>query len=79
VPRFTKGTPNEYLSLLHKYSNEHVDGFDIPNLGHADSIVLSVPDRNVAPIIVRGLLQAAREKRRVDIEYVSMDSPKGRG
>ena len=79
VPRFTKGTPNEYLSLLHKYSNEHVDGFDIPNLGHTDSIVLSVPDRNVAPIIVRGLLQAAREKRRVDIEYVSMDSPEGRG
>ncbi|MFH4745272.1 WYL domain-containing protein [Vibrio harveyi] len=79
VPRFTKGTPNEYLSLLHKYGNEHVDGFDIQNLGHADSIVLSVPDRHVAPIIVRGLLQAAREKRRVDIEYVSMDSPEGRG
>ena len=79
VPKFTKGTPNEYLSLLHKYNDEHVDGFDLKDLGYADSIVLSVPDRHVAPVIVQKLLQAAREKRRVDIEYVSMDNPEGRG
>ncbi len=78
-PKFTQGTPNEYLSLLHKYSHDHVDGFDIQSLGHADSIVLSVPDRKVTPIIVRRLLQAIREKRRVDIEYISMDNPNGRG
>ncbi|WP_282575748.1 WYL domain-containing protein [Vibrio sp. ED004] len=29
--------------------------------------------------MVRRLLQAARERRRVDIEYVSMDNPEGRG
>ncbi|CAH7485014.1 Transcriptional regulator [Vibrio chagasii] len=79
APKFTKGTPNEYLSLLHKYNNDHVDGFDLKDLGFADSIVLSVPDRHIAPIIVRRLLQAARERRRVDIEYVSMDNPEGRG
>lgn len=79
TPKFTKGTPNEYLSLLHKYNNDHVDGFDLKDLGFADSIVLSVPDRQIAPIIVRRLLQAARERRRVDIEYVSMDNPEGRG
>ena len=79
APKFTKGTPNEYLSLLHKYNSNHVDGFDLKDLGFADSIVLSVPDRQIAPIIVRRLLQAARERRRVDIEYVSMDNPEGRG
>lgn len=30
-------------------------------------------------MIVRRLLQAARERRRVDIEYVSMDNPEVRG
>lgn len=79
APKFTKGTPNEYLSLLHKYNSDHVDGFNLKDLGFADSIVLSVPDRQIAPIIVRTLLQAARERRRVDIEYVSMDNPEGRG
>ncbi|MFA0280383.1 WYL domain-containing protein, partial [Vibrio sp. 10N.222.55.F12] len=79
APKFTKGTPNEYLSLLHKYNSDHVDGFNLKDLGFADSIVLSVPDRQIAPIIVRRLLQAARERRRVDIEYVSMDNPEGRG
>ncbi|MCG9638760.1 WYL domain-containing protein [Vibrio sp. Isolate34] len=78
APKFTKGTPNEYLSLLHKYNNDHVDGFDLKDLGFADSIVLSVPDRHIAPIIVRRLLQATRERRKVDIEYVSMDNPEGR-
>ncbi|MFA0218182.1 WYL domain-containing protein [Vibrio splendidus] len=79
APKFTKGTPNEYLSLLHKYNSDHVDGFNLKDLGFVDSIVLSVPDRQIAPIIVRRLLRAARERRRVDIEYVSMDNPEGRG
>lgn len=35
-----KALPNEYLSLLHKYNSDHVDGFDLKGLGFADSIVL---------------------------------------
>ncbi|MDH0448696.1 MULTISPECIES: helix-turn-helix transcriptional regulator [Shewanella] len=78
-PRFTQGTPNEYLSLLNKYTNENIDGFDLQGLGQANSIVLSVPDRHVAPIIVRRLLQAAREQRCVDVDYVSLEHPSERG
>ncbi|MDA0154502.1 WYL domain-containing protein [Vibrio sp. Makdt] len=67
------------MSLLHKYNSDHVDGFNLKDLGFADSIFLSVPNRQIATMIVRRLLQAARERRRVDIEYVSMDNPEVRG
>jgi len=77
-PYFSQGTANEYLSLLHQQS-EMVETFDFFEMGHAESAVVKVPERSISPLIVRSLIQAAREKRRVDIEYVSLSTPQVRG
>ena len=77
-PRFSQGTANEYLTLLHQ-QNEMVETFDFLKLGHAESEVVKVPERSISPIIVRTLIQAAREQRRVDIDYISLSTPQLRG
>lgn len=74
-PRFSQGTANEYLTLLHQ-QNHMVETFDFFKMGHAESALLMVPERPISPIIVRSLIQAAREQRRVDIDYVSLSTPK---
>ncbi|WP_104040748.1 WYL domain-containing protein [Vibrio hyugaensis] len=74
-PRFSQGTANEYLTFLHQ-QNQIVESFDFFEMGHAESAVLMVPERSISPIIVRSLIQAAREQRRVDIDYVSLSTPK---
>ncbi|MDE3271528.1 WYL domain-containing protein [Pseudoalteromonas sp. G4] len=73
-PHFSQGTVNEYLMLLHQQS-QMVETFDFFQMGHAESTVLSVPERTVSPVIVRSLIHAAREQRRVDIDYVSLSNP----
>lgn len=77
-PRFSQGTANEYLTLLH-HQNQMVETFDFFEMGHAQSEILTVPERSVSPVIVRALLQAAREQRRVDIDYVSLSTPEVAG
>lgn len=77
-PRFTKGTASEYLTMLHQ-QNEMVEAFDFFEMGYAESEVLKVPERLISPIVLRVLIQAAREQRRVDIDYVSLSSPQVSG
>jgi predicted DNA-binding transcriptional regulator YafY len=74
-PKFSQGTASEYLALLHR-QKEMVEAFDYFELGHAESEIVSVPDRAVSPVIVRSLIQAAREQRRVDIDYISLTTPR---
>ncbi|MET4001223.1 WYL domain-containing protein [Marinobacterium sp. MBR-109] len=78
TPCFSQGTANEYLSLLHR-QREMVETFDFFEMGHAESEVVNVPDRHISPTIVRALTQAAREQRRVDIDYISLSTPHLRG
>ncbi len=56
-----------------------VETFDFFEMGHAQSEILTVPERSISPVIVRSLLQAAREQRRVDIDYVSLSTPEVAG
>jgi len=77
-PKFSQGTASEYLALLHR-QKEMVEAFDYFELGHAESEIVSVPNRAISPIIVRSLIQAAREQRRVDIDYISLSTPKVTG
>lgn len=41
--------------------------------------VLTLPPRKVAPAVMRGLVSAIREQRRVDVDYVSLSSPDRQG
>jgi len=78
IPHFTEGTPGEYLSFL--YQQQTMDScFEFFNWQNAECEILSIPDRSISPQIIRKLLLAARECRRVDVDYISLSSPSVRG
>ncbi|MGD8175610.1 WYL domain-containing protein [Marinimicrobium sp. ARAG 43.8] len=71
-PCFINSDPSQYLNWLsigyverrsHNVSNE----------------ALTLPPRQVSPEIMRGLVCAIREKRRLDVDYVSLSNPDRQG
>lgn len=85
VPRFSEGKVDEYLMLLHRekqHQRQHeAEGLTLPLMdlryGHIE--ILNVPNRHIDPVIVRGLVQAARHQLRVDVDYVSLSSAEQSG
>ncbi|WP_338635848.1 WYL domain-containing protein [Erwinia persicina] len=84
VPMFSEGKVDEYLTLLHQekqQSQQHERNMTLPvmdmGFGHID--ILNVPTRHIDPLIVRGLVQAARNQLRVDVDYVSLSSEENTG
>lgn len=78
TPRVTSGIADEYLQLLSR-NNELNETFDTLSLGVANTEVLSVPVRNVKPGIIRAIVRAARERRRLEVDYVSVSAPNREG
>ncbi|MFM5191435.1 WYL domain-containing protein [Aeromonas media] len=84
-PRFSEGKVDEYLMLLHRekqHQRQHeAEGLTLPLMdlryGHIE--ILDVPNRHIDPVIVRGLVQAARHQLRVDVDYVSLSSAEQSG
>ena len=77
-PAVTLGHADEYLQLLSR-NNELTNTFDSLSIAVANTEVLSVPVRNVKPEVIRTIVQAAREKKRIDVDYVSVSSPNREG
>ena len=73
-PKLTTGTADEYLHVLSR-NNDIRQSFEALDLGFANSELLQVPTRKVEPKVLRPLVQAARENKRVEIGYVSLTSP----
>ncbi|MFT0520582.1 WYL domain-containing protein [Pseudomonas sp.] len=73
-PLFIDDSASAYLDLLNQNNERapHIEGLALA-YGHTE--VLKVPDRSVKPEVLRPLLKACREKRRLDIDYVSFNSP----
>jgi len=84
-PRYSEGKVDEYLMLLHRekqHQRQHeAEGVTLPLIdlryGHIE--ILDVPNRHIEPVIVRGLVQAARHQLRVDVDYVSLSSAEQSG
>lgn len=80
VPRFSEGKVDEYLALLHqeKQQGRHDLGraavLPMMDLQYGHIEILDVPNRSIDPVIVRSLVQAARYRLRVDVDYVSLSS-----
>lgn len=76
APRFTRGEADEYLHLLdrHQELSGMVEALPLPN---SPVQVLRVPARHITPNLLRPLVQAARERRRVEVHYTSMTVPEG--
>lgn len=73
TPVLTSGVADEYLYALCR-TKDIAHTFASLNLGFANTEVLQPPLRKIDPTILRALVQAAREHRRVELGYVSMTS-----
>lgn len=78
VPQFSQGSVNEYLHLLHQ-DKAQTSTLSLMDLRYGHTEVLDVPSRHVDPAIVRGLVQAARNQLRVDVDYASLSSEETSG
>ena len=76
--KVTKGVADEYLQLLARNNDLNLRFENLP-LGVANTEVLNLPLRNVEPIVIRTLVSAAREQRRLEVDYVSVHNPNNEG
>jgi predicted DNA-binding transcriptional regulator YafY len=78
IPRVTQGLADEYLHLTAR-NNELMNVFESLSLNVANVEVLSVPVRDVKPEILRPIMQAARQQKRLEVDYVSINNPDREG
>jgi len=78
TPRVTEGLADEYLHLMAR-NNELMNVFESLALDVANVEVLSLPVRDVRPEILRPIMQAARQQRRLEVDYVSVNHPDREG
>ncbi|WP_434996647.1 helix-turn-helix transcriptional regulator [Vibrio scophthalmi] len=71
VPQLTRGHADEYLHVLSRTEDMTVT-FDQLDMGFENTEMIRPVTRNIAPEILRPLVQAIREKKRVDISYTSL-------
>jgi predicted DNA-binding transcriptional regulator YafY len=77
-PMLTQGLADEYLHLMAR-NNELMNVFESLSLNMANVEVLSQPVRDVKPEILRPIMQAARQQKRLDVDYVSLNHPDREG
>lgn len=73
-PKLTTGTADEYLHVISR-NKDISHTFDSLDLGFANTEMLHSPVRHIQPEILRVLVRAAREKKRVEICYISLENP----
>ncbi len=78
TPTVTRGVADEYLHLMAR-NNELNDVFESLALNNANAESLSVPVRDVKPEILRPIMLAARQQKRLDVDYVSINNPDHEG
>lgn len=77
-PQLTKGLADEYLHLMAR-NNELSSVFESLSLASANVELLSVPVRDVKPEVLRPIVQAARQQKRLEVDYVSIGKPDREG
>ncbi|RLQ23036.1 WYL domain-containing protein [Seongchinamella sediminis] len=77
-PRVTRGLADEYLHLMAR-NNELMTMFESLALNVSNVEVLSHPVRDVHPEVLRPIMQAARQQKRLDCDYVSLNHPDREG
>ncbi|MEZ9103572.1 helix-turn-helix transcriptional regulator [Vibrio cyclitrophicus] len=71
APRLTSGHADEYLHILSR-SEDMTITFKKLDMGFENATMVRPVTRNIAPEILRPLVQAIREKKRVDLSYTSL-------
>ena len=71
VPHLTSGHADEYLHILSR-SEDMMVTFDELDMRFEHTAMVRPINRNIAPEVLRPLIQAIREKKRVDICYTPL-------
>lgn len=71
APELTSGHADEYLHILAR-SEDMAVTFDELDMGFENVAMVRPVTRNISPQVLRPLVQAIREKKRVDISYTSL-------
>lgn len=71
VPRLTVGHADEYLHILAR-QEDMTYTFSELNMGFENTALVRPVTRNISPQVLGPLVQAIREKKRVDISYTSI-------
>lgn len=71
TPKLTSGHADEYLHILSR-SEDMAFTFDELDMGFENTAMVRPVTRNISPEILRPLVQAIREKKRVDICYTPL-------
>lgn len=71
VPKLTSGHADEYLHILSR-SEDMTVTFNELDMGFENTTMVRPVTRNITPKILRPLVQAIREKKRVDLSYTSL-------
>ncbi len=74
TPRFTLGAADEYLQMV-RTREDLAGAFEQLAVRELNIEMLPVPNRGLRPEVLRPLIQACRERRRLEIEYVSLAHP----
>ena len=77
-PQVTQGLADEYLHLVAR-NNELMNMFESLSLNMSNVEVLKHPVRDVKPEVLRPIMQAARQQKRLDCDYVSLNNPDREG
>jgi predicted DNA-binding transcriptional regulator YafY len=78
TPKVSRGEADEYLQLVARASELQQTLADLAHAG-ANRVVLAPPKRQVPAEVLRPLIIAARECRRVEVDYVSLNHPDREG
>ncbi|EOV0850561.1 helix-turn-helix transcriptional regulator [Vibrio parahaemolyticus] len=70
-PRLTSGHADEYLHILSRTEDMTIT-FNELDMGFENTSMVRPVTRNISPEILRPLVQAIRDKKRVDISYTSL-------
>lgn len=77
-PQVTQGLADEYLHLMAR-NNELMNVFESLSLNVANVEVVRHPVRDVKPEVLRPIMQAARQQKRLEVDYVSLNHPDREG
>lgn len=78
APKLTRGEVSEYLELVASHG-ELGQALSERAFSQPTTETLQVPQRHVRPEILRPILQAIREHRRLEVDYVSLNHPDREG
>ncbi|MDA9368078.1 WYL domain-containing protein [Flavobacteriaceae bacterium] len=78
LPQVTRGHADEYLQLLARNSELQQTFSDLA-LATPNTEILTVPKRSISAEILRPLIQAARQRLRIEVDYVSVNNPDREG